>query len=75
MAFERSSGIYRLELSTTMEQRISKPAGIKEIAHDLGSSIGTVDRTLHNRQGVSPKTRAQVIKMPARDNHDAFVGT
>jgi len=39
-----------------------KPAGIKEIASTLGISIGTVDRALHNRSGVSAKTRERVLK-------------
>lgn len=39
------------------------PQGIKQIADALGVSIGTVDRALHNRKGVSPKTRAKVLKM------------
>lgn len=39
-----------------------KPAGIKEIASALGISIGTVDRALHNRPGVSAKTREKVLK-------------
>ena len=43
-----------------------KPAGIKEIADALGISIGTVDRALHARKGVSPKTRDQVLKMAQR---------
>lgn len=41
----------------------TKSAGIKEIAAALKISIGTVDRALHSRPGVSPKTRAKVLKM------------
>jgi LacI family transcriptional regulator len=41
----------------------TKPAGIKEIAQALKISIGTVDRALHSRPGVSPKTRDLVLKM------------
>jgi LacI family transcriptional regulator len=44
-------------------------AGIKEIARALGISIGTVDRALHNRSGISPATRAQVLKMADRLNY------
>lgn len=44
-------------------------AGIKEIAKALGISIGTVDRALHNRAGISPNTRAQVLKMADRLNY------
>ena len=43
-----------------------KPAGIKEIASVLGISIGTVDRALHNRSGVSAKTREKVLKTAER---------
>jgi LacI family transcriptional regulator len=39
----------------------TKPAGIREIAKALGISIGTVDRALHGRSGVSAKTRAKVL--------------
>ena len=35
----------------------AKPAGIKDIARALGVAIGTVDRALHGRSGVSPVTR------------------
>jgi LacI family transcriptional regulator len=41
----------------------SKSIGIKEIAAAAGISIGTVDRALHNRAGVNPKTRSQVLKI------------
>ena len=41
----------------------SKSIGIKEIAAAAGISIGTVDRALHNRAGVNPKTRNQVLKI------------
>src|SRR5277367_3621001 len=40
-----------------------KTAGIKDIAKALGISIGTVDRALHERSGVSEKTKARVLKM------------
>lgn len=40
-----------------------KPAGIKDIARALGISIGTVDRVLHERSGVSPKTKVRVQQM------------
>lgn len=57
---------HRLELCTIVEHTTAKPAGIKEIANALGISIGTVDRALHNRQGVSSKTRARVLKIAER---------
>jgi LacI family transcriptional regulator len=47
----------------------SGPAGIKEIARHLGISIGTVDRALHARPGISPKTRARVLKAAEKLNY------
>ncbi len=41
----------------------SKQVGIKEIARALNISIGTVDRALHNRPGVSEKTKNKVLQM------------
>lgn len=43
--------------------------GIKQIADALGISIGSVDRALHDRSGVSPKTRDRVLKMAAKLNY------
>src|SRR5580693_7736357 len=40
-----------------------KAAGIRDIAEALGTSIGTVDRALHGRAGVSPRTKAKVLRM------------
>jgi LacI family transcriptional regulator len=40
--------------------------GIREIANALGISIGTVDRALHDRPGISPSTRANVLRMAQR---------
>jgi LacI family transcriptional regulator len=40
-----------------------KAAGIRDIAKALGISIGTVDRALHGRSGVSPRTKAHVLRM------------
>lgn len=37
-----------------------KPIGIKEIAKMANVSIGTVDRVIHNRSGVSEKTRTRI---------------
>jgi LacI family transcriptional regulator len=52
-----------------MNDRVSNSAGIKEIAKALGISIGTVDRALHSRPGVSPKTCAKVLKMAEMLNY------
>ncbi|MGA0444982.1 MAG: LacI family DNA-binding transcriptional regulator, partial [Flavobacteriaceae bacterium] len=40
---------------------MSKSVGIKEIAELAGVSIGTVDRVLHNRSGVSKKTALLIL--------------
>src|SRR5260370_26505465 len=40
-----------------------KAAGIRDIAEALGTSIGTVDRALHGRSGVSPRTKARVLRL------------
>jgi LacI family transcriptional regulator len=47
----------------------SSPVGIKEIAKLLGISIGTVDRALHARTGISAKTRAKVLKKAEELNY------
>jgi LacI family transcriptional regulator len=39
-----------------------KPSSIKGIAQALDISIGTVDRALHGRSGISSSTRARVLK-------------
>lgn len=52
-----------------MNDKTTKPAGIKEIAAALNVSIGTVDRALHARPGVSPKTQAKVLKMAEKLNY------
>lgn len=46
-----------------MPEMSSKSIGIKEIAAAARISIGTVDRALHNRAGVNPKTRNRVLKI------------
>ncbi len=46
-----------------MQDIPSKSIGIKEIAAAAGISIGTVDRALHNRAGVNPKTRSRILKI------------
>jgi LacI family transcriptional regulator len=45
------------------------PSSIKQIADALCISIGTVDRALHGRNGVSPKTRDRVLKMAMKLNY------
>ncbi len=51
------------------KEKNQSPAGIKEIARLLGISIGTVDRALHGRPGISPKTRARVLKKAEELNY------
>ena len=43
-------------------QKRSRVPGIREIADALGVSIGTVDRALHDRPGISAETRASVLR-------------
>jgi LacI family transcriptional regulator len=49
-----------------VKESTPKSSGIKDIAKTLGISIGTVDRALHDRSGVSPKTKARVMQMAER---------
>jgi LacI family transcriptional regulator len=53
-----------------MAIRRSKKAGIKEIADRAKVSIGTVDRVLHNREGVSNGTREKVLKIISEMNYE-----
>src|ERR1700680_1866226 len=46
-----------------MEFSESKTVGIKEIAKAAGVSIGTVDRALHSRAGISAATRTKIVRM------------
>lgn len=43
-----------------MPKKNGQLSGVKEIARRANVSIGTVDRVLHDRNGVSPKTREKV---------------
>jgi LacI family transcriptional regulator len=49
-----------------VKESTPKSSGIKDIARSLGISIGTVDRALHDRSGVSPKTKARVLQAAER---------
>ena len=40
----------------------TRPVGIKDIARELGVSIGTIDRALHDKPGINPTTRARVLQ-------------
>lgn len=46
-----------------MENKNSGATGVKEIARLANVSIGTVDRVLNNRVGVSEKTKAKILKI------------
>ncbi len=52
-----------------MKRESPNPVGIKEIAKALGISIGTVDRALHGRGGISEATQAKVLNMAAKLNY------
>jgi LacI family transcriptional regulator, galactose operon repressor len=42
---------------------VQSPIGLKEIARELGLSIGTVHRGLNGTRGISPATRARVLAL------------
>jgi LacI family transcriptional regulator len=42
---------------------------IKEIAALCGVSVGTVDRALNNRPGISPRTKAKILEVARQHNY------
>lgn len=46
-----------------MPKKNGQLTGVKEIARRAGVSIGTVDRVMHNRSGVSAKTKEKVLAL------------
>lgn len=46
-----------------MVKKNNQLSGVKEIARRANVSIGTVDRVIHDRPGVSPKTRDKIKKI------------
>lgn len=64
-----AGGIERGYWSKVKTEEGPNRAGIKEIASSLGISIGTVDRALHNRNGIRGDTRAKVLKMATSLNY------
>ena len=46
-----------------MRRKAYKRTGIPLIADMAGVSIGTVDRALHGRAGISPNTLKKVLKI------------
>ena len=53
-----------------MKEKTKKQFGIKEIAKMAEVSIGTIDRVIHDRPGVSPKTKARVKKIIEEVGYD-----
>lgn len=51
------------------QHKSSGRAGIKQIADILNISIGTVDRALHGRAGVSANTRERILKTAKKLNY------
>lgn len=43
-----------------------RPLGIKQLASELGISVGTVSRAMNNRYGVDPETRERVVEAAKR---------
>lgn len=60
---------FRYKMATMSSGPNHRPPGIHDIARALGISIGTVDRALHNRPGISPKTRDRVLKTAEKLNY------
>jgi LacI family transcriptional regulator len=50
-------------METAGRARDTSPVGLKELASELGLSIGTVHRGLSGKQGISPATRARVLAL------------
>ena len=52
--------------STHPSARSERPPGIKQLASELGISVGTVSRAMNNRYGVDPETRERVMEAAKR---------
>ncbi len=52
-----------------VNNKSDEPIGVKEIARLANVSLATVDRVLHNRTGVSEKTRSKIKKLIKRLNY------
>lgn len=46
-----------------MKKRVTELTGVKEIARRANVSIATVDRVLHNRNGVSKQTKEKILSI------------
>jgi LacI family transcriptional regulator len=66
MRNRRNMGFALLVPTSDLMKNTPQTPGIKDIARELGISIGTVDRALHERVGVSPKTKERVRQMAER---------
>lgn len=53
-----------------MPKKSGQLSGVKEIARRAKVSIGTVDRVIHNRAGVSPKTREKINSIIKEMNYE-----
>ena len=54
-------------MTSKIKNNTEKPtSGIRAIAEELGISIATVDRALHDRGRISEKTRALVLQAAKR---------
>lgn len=63
MLYAIKSLIFQRNLTITPINEIAKKAGIKEIARRANVSIGTVDRAIHNREGVSRETKEKILQI------------
>jgi LacI family transcriptional regulator len=52
--------------STQPSAPSERPPGIKQLAAELGVSVGTVSRAMNNRYGVDPETRERVMEAAKR---------
>ena len=46
-----------------------KRVTVYDIANELGVSVGTIDRALHNRPGISEETRKKVMELVAKSGY------
>jgi LacI family transcriptional regulator len=57
------SYFFKLSIKTNLAKKALKQVGIKQIAAEANVSIGTVDRVIHKRPGVSENTRQKVLSI------------
>lgn len=65
---ERTSG-RELIVSAVKSEKRTMPATMKSIARDLGVSVVTVSKVLHNHSDISPETRGRVLKRMKEVNY------